>query len=107
MLESYRRIEIRMMFLLDVLFGFYLVSMFLAGRYFERFVWLFPLALAGGFMKVMMDAHELKNSQNWVGDGPGYFDDFIWPFMAITHAFFLLLIGLLGLFFRKRALKRK
>jgi len=96
-----------MIFLFKVAFGFYIFAMYFSGRYFKNFVWVLPLALAGGFMKVMMDAHEEKLSRNWAGDGPGYFDDFIWPFMMMTHAVFLLLIGAIGLFFRKRALKRK
>lgn len=96
-----------MIFLLKVLFGLYIFFMFFAGRFLRRFIWLVPLALTGGILKIILDVQEERLSRNWVGEGPGYFDDFTWPFMALTHAVFLLLIGSIGFYFQRRALKGK
>lgn len=96
-----------MTILLQLLFGYWLIAMFLAGRFLDRLFWLFPLALGGGVLRIIINAQKEIDSRNWVGDGPGYFDDSIWPAKALTHAAILLGIGLIGRYFRKRAFRKK
>ncbi|WP_157738886.1 hypothetical protein [Labrenzia sp. VG12] len=96
-----------MTILLQLLFGYWLIAMFLAGRFLDRLFWLFPLALGGGVLRIIINAQKEIGSRNWAGDGPGYFDDSIWPAKALTHAAILLGIGLIGRYFRKRALRKK
>lgn len=96
-----------MTIILQLLFGYWVIAMFLAGRFLDRLFWLFPLALGGGVLRIIVNAQKEIDSRNWVGGGPGYFDDSIWPAKALTHAAILLGIGLIGRFFRKRALRKQ